>query len=250
MQEYMPFTPGMFNDVLKTLGIVDYYLDILDKEVGVKSAELALNKAAAEAQFCGTVVRDDIYAAVMADTPKTGADAIEALKDILKRYREHKQKASPYVLLHQISSEAAALFNKFDEEGFIKACEETGMMQGAKEAKTAEASARAALSKARKALSDARKAYKTGIFTLDSPVFSEGLTEDQKEQLAVDRAKSFVHVWEHRAIQHSAKVTIECTDIKSLPDAGGVKKTWENAYSKLFGSIKKKPHYIARISKA
>ena len=249
MQEYMPFTPGMFKDVLKTLGIVDYYLDILDKEVGVKSAELAYNKAASEAQFCGTVVRDDIYAAVMGSSPKTGAEAVEALKGILSRYREHKQKASPYALLHQISSEAAALFNKFDEEGFIKACEETGMMQGAKEAKTAEASARTALSKARKALSEARKAYKVGIFTADSPGFSEGLTEDQKEQMAVDRAKSFVHVWEHRAIQHSARVTIECTDIKSLPEAGGIKKTWESNYSKLFGSIKKKPHYTARIYK-
>ena len=249
MAEYMPFTAGTFNDVLKTLGIVDYYLAILEAEVAVKSAEMALNKASSELNYSYPSVRDEIYAYVM-ERKNTTTDKAEALKDILKRFREARmsEKMGSDILRMQIASEAAALFNTFDEAAFMQACEDTKLMVGKKEANTAVGTCRAALSKANKALAEARATYKVGIFTENSPVWT--ITDDAKrEEFAVDRAKSFVSVWKHRQKLHNAAITIECTDIKSLPEAGGVKKTWSNAHSKLMAGLEKKPVFIARTHK-
>lgn len=249
MSEYMTFTPNTFGDVLKTLGIVDYYLGILDAEVAVKSAELALNKATSELNYSYPNVRDEIYAEVMARNSGT-ADKTAAIKDILKRYREARMSEGLGVnfLLAQIASEAAFLFNTFDEKAFMKACDDTELMVGKKEANTAVGSCRAALSKANKALAEARAAYKIGIFTENSPVWS---IQDpvKQEEFAVDRAKSFASMWRHRAKLHGAKITIECTDIKSLPKEGGIQKTWSDAYAKLMTGMEKRPTYTARIYK-
>lgn len=249
MADYMSFTQGAFNDVLKTLGIVDYYIAILDAEVAVKSAEMALNKAISELNYSFPSVRDEIYAYVMERNTGT-TDKVEALKGILTRFREARvaDRLGAVSLRTQIASEAAALFTTFDEAGFMQACEDTKLMAGKKEANTAVTSCRAALSKANKVLAEARAAYKVGIFTENSAVWS--ITDEVKrEEFAVDRAKSFVSVWKHRQKLHSAAITIECTDIKSLPDAGGVKKTWNLAHAKLMTGLERRPAFIARTYK-
>lgn len=244
MLEYMPFTRGMFNDVLKDLGIVDYYLSIVDAEVTVQKAELKLNECISASQHNGEHIRDEIYDVIVSNKEKAGEDTVSKLKDIITRYREAKVKAQPFLLLHQVASEAHSLFTTFDEEAFLKAANETGLMVGAKEAKTAEASARAALSKAKKALSDARATYKVGIFTKEALVFT--LPPEEQEQFSVDRAKSFYSVWLTRAKKHGEPVTIECTSIKSLPEKGGLRRTWTDAYLKLFPKITRQPVYAAR----
>ncbi len=232
----MPIQPGQFDDLMPGLAVVEFYLEARKALTDLEEAKTKNEQARQELAVSGEKIRDAIYTVCLSKLDEhQKADPAALMKHLIAEYRaalstNHLGKEDT---LHHIACKAVLPFCKFDEDAFIKACEES--TAGSKEAEKRYSTTRSQVSTKSKAWEEAIAKYKVGVFKEHSMVF-HGL-DNTPEQRAWDRASEFVRVWKHRASMHSEEITIECTSIRSYPDkgpAGDVKKRWASCY-KLLG---------------
>lgn len=235
MREYMPIQHGQFNDILPSLNVVEYY----DK--AFKAQQSYLKTLAEEfeieriAKSCGEKIRDAIYGVCIQKLSEhqkyKPADLMAHLINLYRERLNSYQSLGREDELFNIACKALLPFCKFDEEAFMKAAEDSGVLEGSKEAIKKLGSIRSVLSKKKSEWEMARKEYKPGVFRDNSIVFTG--TAGTEEERAFERASAFVSEWRRRASVHSEPITIDCTSIRSYPDTGeasDIKRRWASCF--------------------